>query len=180
MLPTTWVGVAVTAALVLWLSVSILNQFQPAWLRVIAGRDVFALLPYWTFFAPNPGQSDYHLVYRDRFTDGTLGDWQEIEITERRTLWSFVWNPEKRRRKILSDVVTMLGNHARDGQAVGNEIMLTLPYLLLLNVISQLPRLPEVSHRQFVVVETFGFTPTDTTRVILRSDFHTLATTPAA
>src|SRR5690348_12432463 len=55
-----------------WFILSILNQFGFAWFDKITRHDHFSLLPLWTFFAPNPGQSDYHLIYRDRKTDGSL------------------------------------------------------------------------------------------------------------
>ena len=174
------IEVAVAAVLATWLVGSIVNQFRFAWFQRIAERDSFALLPLWTFFAPNPGQSDYHVVYRDRHADGSMTDWREIDITEPRRWYSFLWNPEKRSKKVLSDIVASLVDTIGTQPDLGNAIMLTLPYLLLLNVISQLDTTPDVTHRQFVIVETFGFNPTDKPRVILRSDFHALTSGRAA
>lgn len=67
-----------------WLAASILNQFRFSWFQRFRQYDSFSLLPIWSFFAPNPGQSDYHLVFRDRQHDGSHSEWSEIEITEPR------------------------------------------------------------------------------------------------
>lgn len=172
--------VLISLVLGAWLIGSVLNQFQLGWFQRIASRDPFLLLPLWTFFAPNPGQSDYHLVYRDRLADGGLSEWHEIEISEPRRAYSCFWNPEKRSKKVLSDVVsTVVSSHRAQGQ-IGNEFLLSLQYLLLLNVVDQQPASANATHRQFLIVETFGFTPTEKPRAILRSDFHALQDERAA
>lgn len=158
-----------------WFIGSVLNQFGFGWFERIRAYDYFSLLPIWTFFAPNPGQSDYHLVYRDKLDDGHLTEWREIEITEPRRPYSFLWNPEKRSKKVLSDVVASIVSSSLRDQEIGSEIMLSLPYLILLNVVSHIGSTPDTTYRQFVLVETFGFRPTSKARIILRSDFHAVA-----
>src|ERR1044072_6803482 len=155
-----------------WFLLSILNQFGFSWLDKIRGHDHFSLLPLWTFFAPNPGQSDYHLVYRDKKADGSLTDWREIEITEQSKPFCFIWNPEKRSKKVLSDVVSSIVSSIPSAKDSPDAIMLSIPYLILLNVVSHVDREDQTTHRQFVLVETFGFNPTSDPRVVLRSDFH--------
>jgi len=59
-------------------------------------------------------------------------------------------------------------------------IMLSIPYLILLNVVSHIDGGDQTRYRQFVLVETFGFNPTSDPRVVLRSDFHLIAAERAA
>jgi hypothetical protein len=170
------VEVLVASLLALWFVGSVLNQFQFEWFEKIKNADHFALLPLWTFFAPNPGQTDYHLVYRDRRADGSITEWMELAITESRKFHSFVWNPEKRSKKVISDVVATLMESIRHvpPDEAGFAIMLSLPYLVLLNVVSNLAATPGATHRQFVIAETAGFKRTEDPRLVLKSDFHPL------
>lgn len=162
-----------------WLLLSILNQFRFSWLDRVKRADAFALLPLWTFFAPNPGQSDYHCVYRDQFPDGTLGEWKELPLTEPRKPYSFFWNPEKRSKKVLSDVVASLVTDVASQRLGHPDVMVTVPYLLLLNVVSAQPG-SGGALRQFAVVETYGFIPTGAPRALLSSIFHSVARKEAA
>lgn len=156
-----------------WLAASVLNQLNFKWFDGIRQRDAFSLLPIWSFFAPHPGQSDYHVVYRDRRADGSLSGWNEIQISDVRRPYSWLWNPEKRSKKVISDVVAMVAD-ASSGAPRGNGLMLTLPYLLVLNVVSHLAAEPTATHRQFLILETYGFEPVAPARALLQSDFHAL------
>lgn len=174
---TVAVEVLVASFLALWFVGSVLNQFQFEWFEKIRSTvDHFSLFPLWTFFAPNPGQTDYHLVYRDRRADGSTTEWMEVAITESRKFHSFVWNPEKRSKKVISDVVVTLMESI--GRVPPDEaelaIMLSFPYLVLLNVVSNLAATPGATHRQFVIAETAGFKRSEDPRLVLKSDFHPL------
>ena len=164
--------ILIALLLVGWFVLSILNQFGFEWFDKVRRHDHFSLLPLWTFFAPNPGQSDYHLIYRDRKTDGSVTEWREIDITERRKPYGFIWNPEKRSKKVLSDLVSSMLSSLPDIDQSDRIVMLSIPYLILLNVVSHVDAEDQTTYRQFVLVETFGFNPTNEPRVVLRSDFH--------
>jgi hypothetical protein len=94
----------VCAAFFAWFSLSVLHQVRLFSSKM--GRfDPLGLLPRWTFFAPNPGIYDYHIVYRE-VNDGdgsdlnpdTSNSWRHIQIiseTAARML----------RKKIAPDVV---------------------------------------------------------------------------
>ena len=157
---------------------SVIGQFEIKLNYYIRGFDPFALLPIWTFFAPNPGQTDYHLLYRDKLSDGTVTELREIEVTETRRWISFLWNPEKHSKKVLSDVVAMAVDSLPSDRPVGRELMLTLPYLLLLNVVCHQGGdggARAGARRQFLVVETFGIDRIAPLRVLIQSEFHPLA-----
>src|ERR1051326_1455357 len=92
---------SVIAVLVIWFILSVLNQLKWKWFELIRQFDYFSLLPFWTFFAPNPGQTDYHLTFRDKLADGLMTEWKEIEIGAPRYWYCFIWNPEKRSKKVI-------------------------------------------------------------------------------
>jgi hypothetical protein len=169
--------VFVIGVLMLWLVCSVILQFGPAWFSFIEKYDLFMLLPRWTFFAPMPGMSDYHLLYRDQLEDDRLSDWVEIPITEERKLYSFIWNPEKKSKKILSDVVASLVEFSQMGVREGPVLMLSLPYLILLNVVVHHDQKRVGIKRQFIVVEKFRQDGNPTIRVLLTSAFHPLRRT---
>jgi hypothetical protein len=163
--------VCVIGAFTLWLVCSVILQFSPSWFSCIERHDLFMLLPRWTFFAPRPGISDYHLLYRDQLEDGSLSNWVEIPITDERKLFSFLWNPEKKSKKILSDVVaTLLQLDTREGIA----LMLSLPYLILLNTVVHHGEQRAKIKRQFVLVEKSRHEENPTIQVALISAFHPL------
>jgi hypothetical protein len=169
----SFVDALVVVLLEVWFVLSIVQQFGPSWFERVREFDIFGLLPLWTFFAPNPGHSDYHLVYRDRAADGTLTAWQELVLAEERDPSAFLWNPQKRSKKVLADVAATLAEYG-NLQVSEDALMLSLPYLILLNVVSALEP-HESSERQFALVETFGFRRFEPNRVLLVSDFHTLS-----
>ena len=91
-----------------WLVLTIINQLNLRWMRHIKALDFMLLIPRWTFFAPDPGLSDFHLSYRTIAADGTPSAWEEIDLIARRTALSAIWNPDKRVTKAVIEVVAFL------------------------------------------------------------------------
>jgi hypothetical protein len=102
-------SIVVIVIYVVWGAATIANQFHrwcPAWLRAV---DIFGLVPIWTFFAPNPGMTDYYLLYRDRLADGSFDNWREVDLKQSENgVRLALWNPTKRRHKALTDMVSVL------------------------------------------------------------------------
>lgn len=68
-------------------------------------RQLTYLTPNWNFFAPHPGQWDYHLLYRDRHSDGTVTHWTETtELTDTPKRYKWFWNPHLYQTKALFDM----------------------------------------------------------------------------
>jgi hypothetical protein len=155
-----------------WLIISLLSQLQVKLVAPLKAHDVFSLIPNWSFFAPRPGTSDYHLVYRDLGADGEWGKWREIPLAERRTLMGAIWNPQKRRTKTLSDVVRGLIRLAHD--RVLNDFSLTLPYLSILNYISAFPRSSACLQTQFMILQSEGFLDERDPAFLFLSNAHNL------
>jgi hypothetical protein len=168
-------AIVVVVIYVVWAAATIANQFHswsPLWLRSV---DIFGLIPVWTFFAPNPGMTDYYLLYRDRLPDGSFDNWRTVELKESENGFRLaLWNPTKRKHKALSDIVSSLIRLAKEG---GSEaLILTVPYILLLNFISSLPHSLGTNGTQFMVLEHGGFSgEPERSRVLVMSAIHRLS-----
>jgi hypothetical protein len=157
---------------IVWGALSTAFQFDHPRMRRLSYRDCFGLLPLWTFFAPSPGQTDYHLVYRDQTEDGSTTDLCEISLGERRSACSWLWNPEKRGRKVLSDIVQMLLEISSAEGTKPSVLLLSTPYTLVLHAVMAEPLSPGAVRRQFVIAQTRGFFRDGPPEVLLRSSFH--------
>lgn len=135
-------------------------------------RDPFGLIPDWRFFAPEPGKLDYHLLYRDRLADGTVSDWKEVKVDSPRRWFGFVWNPFRRDRKGLFDIVGEIGRLARsDGPTA---VKGSVAYLALLTYVSARPRLPGCVIVQFCIMVSDPLRPDQEPQLALLSEAHWL------
>ncbi|MFB9314021.1 hypothetical protein [Nocardioides plantarum] len=165
--------VAVTFSV--WLIVSALNQFQMPAVKKLKRKDYFGLIPRWTFFAPNPARSDYHLYYRDQLPGGSLTPWSELNSPGERRLIVSVWNPGKRRQKAISDFMRSLSRTYRNLGSDPETLQLSLPYIGLLHYVSNADgHASEAVATQFAVLQTFGFHTTRAPRTVLHSGLHGL------
>lgn len=175
------------AVVVVWLIVTAVCQWEIPFCDKIRSHDRWGLIPRWTFFAPIPGTSDYHLLYRDSTAEQAPGPWVEIPFVCTREPWHVVWNPLRRRGKLLSDCVNQL---ARDLEwakgrglydAYAAQLAVTFPYLVILNNVVRDSAETEEAHvtsRQFVVVEAKHSRAQAEVAVILASPFHRLRRVP--
>lgn len=134
----------------------------------IRQHDLFMLIPEWRFFAPMPAQGDFHLLYRDRFHDGGLTYWTEVQPQTKRRRWNIVWNPGKRERKALFDAINELTSHGP------KAIEGSFAYLTLLNHVSTIPRSASPEYTQFLLMTSYGRDPEREPDVVLISGFHAL------
>lgn len=155
-----------------WLIISIVNQLDGMVLRKVKYWDFFALIPSWKFFAPIPGIYDYYFLYRDKYSDNSLGFWKEFSLYENSNYWLRpFWNPEKRITKIIYDLVKAL--YSLSKYYKGHEIMITAPYLCLLQFALEQPKSKLTVSRQFMIISVQGFSLTEKTyRIPFISNFH--------
>src|SRR5438477_2925386 len=134
----SYTSIVVVIIYVIWGAATVANQFHswsPTWLRAV---DIFGLIPIWTFFAPNPGMTDYYLLYRDRLPDGSFDNWRKVELKQSENGFRLaLWNPTKRKHKALTDMVSLLITLAQHWSS--EELIVTVPYILILNFITSLP-----------------------------------------
>jgi hypothetical protein len=164
---------AVATILALVIVGSILNQFGlKRWEQLVARYDSIQFLPYWGFFAPDPGHAGNHLVYRDR-TSEKWCDWQEIPIPPR-TSSEWIWNPGRFERKALLDLINGFAR-TQDNYRRGNALQLSLAYLAMLAwVMAQPQHDGSARARQFAVVTTTGLGADRQIRIAIVSAEHAL------
>jgi hypothetical protein len=137
-----------------WGSASVLAQLPIERIQRLRRWDLPGLLPQWSFFAPRPGMHDYHLLYRDQLDERTFTDWTELSLDRPLAWWCALWNPERRQRKAIYDLVTSLVRDVAQAEGVGYQ--LSVPYLAILNHISSLERLSAHVGTQFMIMMSDG------------------------
>jgi hypothetical protein len=140
-------GLLILAFLTVWFLLTVANQLTNRhgdWVRKI---NSFGFIPGWTFFAPTPGILDYRLVYRDILADGTLGIWQEVDWCQPRRWLDALWYPKRYATKLVVDSINglagVLSAMAKEGIDVHQQpqgMILSTPYIVLLNIVMGLPR----------------------------------------
>jgi hypothetical protein len=154
----------------MWALLCLLVQLPRAKL-FIRKHDFFQLVPEWRFFAPRPAQGDFYLLYQDTFDDGRCTNWTEVRPHIERSWSNVLWNPGKRERKALFDVVNLLSLRAsvRD-----KGLECSIVYLTLLNHISSLPRSLSPAFTRFLVMQSHGALPRTQPEVMFISGLHEL------
>lgn len=156
---------------IIWFCLSVLNQFKLKFMLKVLEYDYFHLLPFWTFFAPEPGVSDHELMYRDRSADKTATLWKKVVYAQRST--SFFWfiDNNKYKSKIISDhqshIIQMLKN-----EFTHNQLKLTFSYLSLLSYVMQFPKNDNAEQRQFIIVDKDRSSGKTNFQIILASEWH--------
>ena len=161
---------AVAAGLfAIWLAATIAAAFEGSRAaRVVHRVDALGLVPIWTFFAPNPGTFDYHLLSRTRARDGSTTPFGEVAPPVgmlRRSLW----HPQKRVRKAIYDCCHEL-LAMRGVEREGAEY--SLAYLTLLSIVVADATRPDAEAVQFALVRS-GVQLAEP-ELLARSRFHPL------
>jgi hypothetical protein len=113
------------------------------------------LVPKWTFFAPTPGTRNFYLLYRDRSSEGLTSPWRVLHGMDRnRSYLTCIWNPERRLRKALHDLITALPYEMLEDRP--HLFKLSTPYLLLITHVSSLSRLADAETTQFLIMEDYA------------------------
>ena len=166
--PPIFVGLILT----IWFVATVFFQFDAPGL-LLSRLDIFRILPRWTFFSPNPGQHDMHLLCRDRTGSGTLSEWLEVDFIATPAAIPVLWNPEKRFAKVLWDCWASIQHLGR--QEGHNPLYLPMSgaYIVLLNIALRFPRAEGAFERQFALMRSQGFI-NRTIQPIFVSTFHQL------
>jgi hypothetical protein len=140
-------GLLILALLGVWFLISIPNQLTNRYGAWVSRFDPFGFVPKWTFFAPIPGTFDYRLIYRDLLADGTPGEWQEVDWCVKRRWTHVLWHPRRLTTKLIMDSISGLGqvvaHMAKEGIDIERNpqgMIVSTPYVLLLNLVMAMPR----------------------------------------
>jgi hypothetical protein len=162
--------------LVGWLALSFLNQ-SPRVQPMLMKLNALKLLPFFSLFAPDPIDTDCHLLWRDIGANRKIGPWNELSIFPCAAIVRALWNPCVRELNSLQqvaaelDVLSEIAAGSPQGQRL---IILSVPYLVLLSAVSRLPHSPNAERRQFMVVNTRGFGRERRVEVSVTSEAHDL------
>ena len=150
--------IAVVGVLGAWFLMTAIVQLPFARGRRLRRYDpVGHLLPGWNFFAPKPIQADFAVWYRsweatdsdrEEVLDAASTDWRELEGIERRRISDGVLNPGRYTRKSIFTCCTSIVKAikhlnyqpASGGDHPPNALMMSLPYLLLTEKVTDLCR----------------------------------------
>jgi hypothetical protein len=156
----------------LWFAASVVHQFRfAAWQR-LARIDILNLLPRWTFFAPNPGRTDFHIVFRD-FAGDSPGEWRNFLSLPRPNRLRWLWNPDRFVAKAASDAIVALQAAASTKSMSERSVLFSGPYLAILTwVMAPRDKCAAVGKRQFAVVGTQGFGKERRLEVLFVSEAH--------
>jgi hypothetical protein len=152
-------------------------NFEARHWRLIRQLDRLCLVPYWSFFAPNPGVFSYRLVVRE-VNEWGVSDWRDISAAPPRTiLTQCVWNPHGRIRKVVLDICNDLiegGRVLSDLPSDHYDLILrtTIPYIKCLALASTLSSFPASRIIQFAIVQ---IDRTADVRILLVSGRHRVA-----
>jgi hypothetical protein len=169
-----------------WILLMIPWQFQKVREKAhfLAWINRAKILPVYTFFSPNPGKVDSHLLYRDSKSEGntSVTEWREVITIPKRQAYSFIWNPEKRINKLVIDAVAELRSLNNfyyklklSAEDLAVFFQLNRGYIALLNFVSDFDKLsPDSTHRQFMIVDVTVKDNQRQTSPLFISGFHRL------
>jgi hypothetical protein len=131
--------------------------------RFLSWINRLKILPVYTFFSPNPGKVDSHLLIRDSISSDNdhLTEWKEIITINKRQVYNFVWNPDKRINKMVIDALAELRSINNyyyklnvNSDDLGIFFQLNRGYITLLNFVSNYDKLsPDSIGRQFMIID---------------------------
>jgi len=167
-----WRLIGLAGALASWWCVSALNQVHSgAWMWRLRRHIPLGLIPLWTFFAPNPARADPRLVWREEF-DGSWEGARELHFGFAPIGSRWLFNPQLILNKAIADLVRSL--LILDTSDQGRSLLLSPPYLTLLNMVLSQPRRPRCSGIQFAIVRTSGAATARQLETIFLSEVHSL------
>jgi hypothetical protein len=163
------VEVVVVIVITVWAALSALAQVPINAIDRLRSLDFFGHLPSWTFFAPNPPTGDYVLMYRHRTREGYWTYWKEYRLPPRRAHVMTLWNPWRRYRKALFDLVVWLAEESSTG---GSRVRISIPYVMLLTAVAAVATERPMRAVQFSVLKASPSVPDP--EVLMVSDVHEL------
>jgi hypothetical protein len=142
--------IACWTIIIVWLILTPLFNL-PSYCKRIRNFDIAGLIPTWTFFAPNPGISDYVVLVRERDVEEIWNPWRVAWRCTPRA-WRFLWHPEKRCEKLVTDCSQAIIRDALEGDET-----LGLGYLLVAKLSREFVDEWSSSGFQFAIISIPGW-----------------------
>ncbi len=153
---TTFFEIVLALVFFLWIVATVIFSIYSSKFKLLSKIGIFGyLVPQWNFFAPNPGMSDFYLLYRTQTESGEVSNWKNINEIPKRKWYSIFWNPDKIKKKAILDYAVELKSSFSDIKNEGDEQLLTIssPYLLIINSISYMLKNSGHNFVQFMILE---------------------------
>lgn len=167
-------GVVCAVFFAAWFLTTVLCQFPGYGIgKFLKGRDYCAVIPIWTFFAPNPATQDFVLLFRDQHISGTISAWKMFEYRLPSPAIRWLWNPGKRRSKVIHDMATVWLLIAEREPAC-KTFMLSVPYLCLLHQVCAAPRGHSAIATQMAIGSVHRNQRDAPAEIFATSEFHKL------
>jgi hypothetical protein len=150
-----------------WFILTIVYQFRLKGINSFKRLDVLKLIPGWRFFAPDPLDEDFYLLYRDK--KGDLVGEPELFSEKYSIFFGYLINPQ---RRIENGVGKLLSWFAEPGFAhwPPERQLSSYRYIYLLNLVMRYPIGKDTS-RQFIVIRKTA-DKDSAPQVIFTSAFH--------
>jgi hypothetical protein len=100
--------------------------------------------------------------------------WRELILVKPGLTIPFLWNPQRRLSKTLSDFVAVLLAHMNSSKEFEKLAHVTIEYLLILNIVMEITPNESDVHRQFAIVQSHGFCGSRSFDLLLVSRVHRL------
>lgn len=163
-------------------AVLVSNDPHRVFTRFRAGAGAFGLLvPDWRFFAPNPSDHDYELVYRVRTRSGDTTQWDHVFRFAERTWGHALFYARRRREKGVFDTIQSMISSLP--HAPVDALVSRAPYRVLESFVAHEVRrlhadeLPEGF--QFAIVRTAGYDERPDLHSLFVSTYIPLTAAPA-
>jgi hypothetical protein len=167
-----WYPIFLSVLFLFWFFCTIANQFNTSLSKRVKKADLFNLIPKWTFFAPNPGTTDLILLYQEISREGIPSGFTEIPLLRRDLLIPAIFNPRKRLKKSLQDLVRGLSRAAVSGRLNKNNIRVSLNYIAILNFLTRIDKRTDTQKVQFMILRSEEGKNSGTVELVILSDLH--------
>jgi hypothetical protein len=151
----------------------VLAQFRLEALLAFFSKDRLRLLGSFSFFAPDPVEADFHLIYRLILPDAKIQPWTEIPIVRYRSVFAVLWNPQRRLHAAVRLALFSMARHVSNGRK--EPIEETPPYLMLLNLAIRHAPCKGAASIQYGVLRSRLFPVEDQPTLVLKSGLHAIS-----
>lgn len=163
----------VLALFAVWIALTLVCQTRNPISDFVRYWDLFALVPLWTFFSPNPLRQNVNLFYRMIDGGHECGPWRRVLPPERQGLSRLGFNPHRRARKALIDLAIQFSQE-QDRYGSPQAMRLSVPYIAFLMESIEAASHSDAAAIQFCVLATEDDKPADVPEdaLIVISDIH--------
>lgn len=169
MAPPVSVDVLFVSLFAIWAVLGVARQDRMPLRDSLSRWDLFGLVPVWSLFT-GTDFLDYRVLVRVTAKDGSLGDWEPIELWRPRPPAASLWHPELTERAIVRHAIEAM--FRSKGEAGRGKLCRSVRYRSFLRLLVRTVRARDAMALQFVVYGFRQFEPELRHQVLFLSDVH--------